>query len=119
MAIYETIKAKIGSGLSPVSKTFKQVAKDEIDRMAQAMNNQVGKRTYRDFTFAINKYLIPFFGKYEVSKITTEFIADFESWRTSEMGKIPMASTKPRICKVLTRVSHSMHISQTHSHSCV
>jgi len=104
VAIYKTIKAKIGAGLSPITKTFKQVALDEIDRMAQAMNNQVGKRTYRDYTFAINKYLIPFFGKYEVGAITTELISDFESWRTSEMGKIPMASTKRNHASAYARV---------------
>ena len=58
--------------------------------MAQATDNKTGKRTYRDY----NKYLIPFFGQYEVGKITVEMLADFESWRISEMGKIPMASTK-------------------------
>jgi len=104
LAIYETIKVKIDAGLSPITKTFKQVAQDEIDRMAQAMNNQVGKRTYRDYTFAINKYLIPFFGKYEVGAITTELIADFESWRTSEMGKIPIASTKRNHASAYARV---------------
>lgn len=104
IAIYETIKVKIGAGLSPINKTFKQVASDEIDRMALAMNNQVGKRTYRDYTFAINKYLIPFFGKYEVGQITTELISDFESWRTSEMGKIPMASTKRNHASAYARV---------------
>lgn len=104
LAIYETIKVKIDAGLSPITKTFKQVAQDEIDRMAQAMNNQVGKRTYRDYTFAINKYLIPFFGKYEVGAITTELIADFESWRISEMGKIPMASTKRNHASAFIRV---------------
>lgn len=104
IAIYEIVKVKIGAGLSPITKTFKQVASDEIDRMAQAMNNQVGKRTYRDYTFAINKYLIPFFGKYEVGQITTELIANFESWRISEMGKIPMASTKRNHASAFIRV---------------
>ena len=104
IAIYETIKIKVDARLLAITKTFKLVALDEIDRMAQAMNNQVGKRTYRDYTFAINKYLIPFFGKYEVSKITTELIADFESWRTSMMGKIPMASTKRNHASAYARV---------------
>jgi integrase len=104
IAIYEAVKAKTGSGLSAVAKTFKQVALDEIANMAQAIHNKTGKRTYRDYAFAINKYLIPFFGQYEVSKITVEMIADFESWRTSEMGKIPMASTKRNHASAYIRV---------------
>ena len=104
IAIYEAVKVKIGSGLSAVTKTFKQVALDEIANMAQAVHNKTGKRTYRDYAFAINKYLIPFFGQYEVGKITLEMLADFESWRTSEMGKIPMASTKRNHASAYIRV---------------
>ena len=72
IAIYEAVKVKVGAGLSAVTKTFKQVALDEIANMAQATHNKTGKRTYRDYAFAINKYLIPFFGQYEVSKITVD-----------------------------------------------
>jgi integrase len=104
IAIYETVKVKIGSGLSAVTKTFKQVALDEIANMAQAIHNKTGKRTYRDYAFAINKYLIPFFGQYEVSKITVEMLADFESWRIAEMGRIPMASTKRNHASAYIRV---------------
>jgi len=104
IAIYEAVKVKVGSGLSAVTKTFKQVALDEIANMAQATHNKTGKRTYRDYAFAINKYLIPFFGQYEVSKITLEMLADFESWRISEMGKIPMASTKRNHASAYIRV---------------
>lgn len=104
IAIYEAVKVKIGSGLSAVTKTFKQVALDEIANMAQATHNKTGKRTYRDYTFAINKYLIPFFGQYEVGKITLEMLFDFEGWRTSEMGKIPMASTKRNHASAYIRV---------------
>ena len=104
VAIYETVKAKVGSGLSPVSKTFKQVALDEIANMAQAMATKTGKRTYRDYMFAINKYLIPFFGKYEIGSITRELIADFESWRISQLGRDPMASTKRNHASAYVRV---------------
>ncbi len=104
IAIYETVKAKVGSGLSPTSKSFKQVAQDEIDNMAQAMANKTGKRTYRDYMFAINKYLIPFFGKHEIGSITRELIADFESWRISQLGRDPMASTKRNHASAYVRV---------------
>lgn len=104
ISIYETVKIKIGSGLAVTTKTFKQVALDEIANMAQATHNKTGKRTYRDYAFVINKYLIPFFGQYEVGKITVEMLADFESWRTSEMGKIPMASTKRNHASAYIRV---------------
>lgn len=104
VVIYETVKAKVGSGLSPVLKKFKQVALDEIANMAQAVHNKTGKRTYRDYMFAINKYLIPFFGKHEIGHITRELIADFESWRISQLGRDPMASTKRNHASAYIRV---------------
>jgi integrase len=104
VAIYETVKVKVGAGLAVVTKTFKQVALDEIANMAQASDNKTGKRTYRDYTFAINKYLIPFFGSYEIGQITNELLADFESWRIAEMGRIPMASTKRNHASAYIRV---------------
>jgi integrase len=104
VVIYETVKIKISAGLAVTSKTFKQVAVDEIANMAQATDNKTGKRTYRDYAFAINKYLIPFFGQYEISQITNELLMDFESWRIAEMGRIPMASTKRNHASAYIRV---------------
>ena len=104
IAIYETVKVKIGAGLAIVTKTFKQIALDELANMAQALHNKLGKRIYRDYAFAINKYLIPFFGQYEISQITNELLGDFESWRISEMGKTPMASTKRNHASAYIRV---------------
>ena len=104
ISIYETVKVKISAGMTVTTKTFKQVALDEIANMAQATDNKTGKRTYLDYTFAINKYLIPFFGQYEISQITNELIGDFESWRIAEMGRIPMASTKRNHASAYIRV---------------
>ncbi len=92
--IYQTVQIKTEAGLSPITKTFKQIAKDELANMAQAMTNGIGKRTYRDYTFAINKYLIPFFGNYAIENITAQLVRDFEGWRIAMMGKVPMQSTK-------------------------
>ncbi len=102
--IYRTVQIKTEAGLTPITKTFKQIAIDELASMAQAMANGVGKRTYRDYTFAINKYLIPFFGNYVVENITAQMVRDFEGWRIAMMGKIPMASTKRNHASAYMRV---------------
>ena len=102
--IYQTVQIKTEAGLTPITKTFKQIAIDELTNMAQAMASGVGKRTYRDYTFAINKYLIPFFGNYTIDKITTESVRDFESWRIAMMGKVPMQSTKRNHSSAYIRV---------------
>ncbi|MBU3579355.1 tyrosine-type recombinase/integrase [Polynucleobacter sp. 73C-SIWE] len=102
--IYQTVQIKTEAGLSPITKTFKQIAKDELANMAQAMTNGIGKRTYRDYTFAINKYLIPFFGNYAIENITAQLVRDFEGWRIAMMGKMPMASTKRNHSSAYIRV---------------
>ena len=104
IAIYETTKIKVSAGLAPVAKTFKQIATEELASMRRALNASSGKRTYIDYEFAINKYLIPFFGEYEVGKITVDVVADFEAWRIAMMGKVPKASTKRNHASAYNRV---------------
>ena len=104
IAIYEATRAKTDAGLAVLRKTFRQVALAEIGNMAKMLENKTGKRTYRDYTFAINKYLIPFFGSREIESITADDLANFESWREAEMGKQPMASTKRNHASAYIRV---------------
>ena len=104
IVIIETVKIKTDAGLAITTRTFKQIALDEIANMSKALVNNIGRRCYRDYIFEINKYLIPFFGAYEVEKITTEMLADFDAWRITEMGKVPMASTKRNHASAYIRV---------------
>ena len=104
IAIYEATKAKTNAGLAVLRKTFRQVALAEVVNMKKMLENNTGKSTYRDYTFAINKYLIPFFGSKEIESITADDLADFEAWREAEMGKAPMASTKRNHASAYIRV---------------
>jgi integrase len=104
VTIYEAIIIRAEAGINPKTKTFKQVAELELANMTKAIQQKTGKRTYRDYAFAINKYLIPFFGKTDINAITTEMIYDFEQWRIAEMGKVPMASTKRNHASAYNRI---------------
>jgi integrase len=104
VSMYEAIIVRAEAGINPKTKTFKQVAELELANMAKALQQKTGKRTYRDYAFAINKYLIPFFGKTDINAITTEMIYDFEQWRIAEMGKVPMASTKRNHASAYNRI---------------
>lgn len=94
MALYEGVMAKVRQELSLKSKSFKQLATEELEDLARVSREGKGKSVYRDYTFVINKYLIPFFGVYQFTQITPQLVQEFESWRDSEMGRHPMASTK-------------------------
>lgn len=94
VAIYERVMAKISQELSLKSKSFKQLALEELEDLSRASSEGKGKSVYRDYTFVINKYFIPFFGSYALGEITPQLVQEFESWRDSQMGRHPMASTK-------------------------
>jgi integrase len=102
--LYQAVQDRSENGLRPQTKTFKRLAEMELAFMAKALHNNTGRSTYRDYAFVINKYLIPFFGKYDIDKITSEVIEDFESWRITEMGKVPMASTKRNHASAYNRI---------------
>jgi len=94
VAIYERSMARIAQELSLKSKTFKQLALEEMESLTTAAKEGKGKSVYRDYSFVINKYFIPFFGAYQLTQITPQLVQKFESWRGSQMGRHPMASTK-------------------------
>lgn len=94
ISIYETVRAKVLSGEVVKNKNFKSLAKEELDILAKQIVGKKGLHTFKDFKFVAERYLIPFFGKYQVSEITQQLIEDFESWRESEMGCDPKSSTR-------------------------
>ena len=118
--VYHAVMAKLAVGLSAVEKNFGQLAIEEIANMERVNHAGSGKRTYRDYIFAIKKYLIPFFGRYDIKEITQEIIADFESWRISEMSKEPRASTKRNHASAFNRViNHARESGQIFPHTIV
>jgi len=94
VAVYERAMAKISQELSLKSKSFKQLAEEDLVAMDIALKEGSGKLIFKDYKFVLNKYLIPFFGSYKLNQITPELVRDFESWRLSQMGRDPQASTK-------------------------
>ena len=84
------LEAKIlaKNGQAVVSKRFKAVAdillsdleiKVQADRTRRGSNN--------DYINAIKKYLIPFFGNYNVNTITQEVFTKFCEWRREQVGR--------------------------------
>jgi hypothetical protein len=61
--------------------------------MQEALNNQHGKIVYKDYIFAINNYLIPFFGRKFINNISYADFLQFEKYRVDKMGKTPKSST--------------------------
>lgn len=60
VALYERVIARIRQELSLKSKSFKQLAMEELEDLTRASSEGKGKSIYRDYTFVVNKYFIPF-----------------------------------------------------------
>lgn len=99
-ATEERIKQKLPEN----SRKFKPVAEFAKRRMQDELDAGAGKIAFKDYINAINKYLIPFFGKLDVSGIDQPKLAEFDAWRVQQMGKVPAHSTVLNHNAALNRV---------------
>ena len=106
IAIYEAVRIKVSNGLVIKNKNFKRLALEQLDILAGQVAGTKGLHTYKDFKFVAERYLIPFFGRYQISEITQKLIDEFESWRESEMGCDPKASTRRHHISAYNKIIH-------------
>jgi len=92
------------NGLPVVSKRFALVAKLAIDRMNDQIKAGKGKATFRTYTQALQNYLIPFLGNYNVDRLDNPVMNQFAKWRIEQMKKVPSASTLNNHNSALNRV---------------
>ena len=45
-----------------------------------------GKVTYKDYIRVIDNYLVPFFGKYDITNINVKLLNEYTDWRDAKMG---------------------------------
>jgi integrase len=104
IAIYETVKVKLASDLAIKTRTFRQLATQELAAAARVVHANPNKRTHVDYIHIYTKYLIPFFGAYQINDITQEVVDDYVAWRISRMGKNPKTYTQRRHAGLYKRV---------------
>ena len=104
IAIYETVRVKLASDLAIKTRTFRQLATQELAAAARVVQANPNKRTHVDYIHIYTKYLIPFFGAYQINDITQELVDDFVAWRISRMGKKPKTYTQRRHAGLYKRV---------------
>ena len=98
IAIYETVKVKLASDLAIKTLTFRQLATQELAAAARIVQANPNKRTHVDYIHIYTKYLIPFFGAYQINDITQELVDDYVAWRIAKMGKNPKTYTQRLNC---------------------
>jgi integrase len=101
---YDRARFRHADGSNAISRRFRDVAELTIKQMDAETKNGKGKVIYKDYKQVIRTYLIPFFGKHQIDKVTQEDISRFEMWRETEMAKQPSASTIMNHNAALNRV---------------
>jgi integrase len=79
--------------VAPITRYFKDIAKLAVQRMDDELQAGNGKVIYKDYKSVIEKYLVPFLGKYKVDSIDYKVLELFNDWRTKRMGSAPKHST--------------------------
>lgn len=91
--LYLDAKFKERNKIPVITKRFKPVAELAIKHMQAALDGGQGKKVYKDYIIALNRYLIPFFGNHHINRIDYSLLKQFEAWRIEQMGKLPKASS--------------------------
>lgn len=87
-----------------VTRKFRNIAKLAIKRLEDEAKNDRGLRKHQDYLTVINRYLIPFFGKHNVTNIDYKLLDEFDEWRIEQMGKKPSRSTLQTHNAALNRI---------------
>jgi integrase len=101
---YDRARFLKAENLPITSKRFDAVAKLATTEMEGMLAGGVGKSVYHSYIAAINRYLIPFFGKHNINSISYELLKKFDDWRNVQMKKVPVASTITTHTSALNRV---------------
>jgi len=89
------IKANVRKemNVSPITRTFRDIAKLAVKRMYDELEAGQGKVSYKDYKLAIDNYLIPALGKYYIDNIDLKALDKLDDYRIKQMGKTPKRST--------------------------
>ena len=79
--------------VAPITRRFRDVAKHTLKRMEKETASGNGKASYRDYTLAINNYLLPILGSYHVDNIDYQALQKLDDERRIRMKKEPTRST--------------------------
>ena len=104
LRLYFETDARIQNKLPATTRKFADVARHAINRMQSELREGIGKQSYKDYTQALNKWLIPYFGKTDIAKIDLAAVTRFDAWRTAQSGRVPAQSTINNHNSALNRV---------------
>lgn len=91
--LYDRARFREEEGLPQATRRFDAIANTAIKKMELDIERGIKPMTNRDYIRAINKYLIPFFGKRMLNNIDVAAVREYEQWRNEKMKRVPISST--------------------------
>jgi len=82
--MYCDAKSRFASGLPASMRKFKHVAQHSIERMQDALEADAGKQAYKDCINALREWLIPFFGKTDITRVDMAALKSFDACRQAK-----------------------------------
>jgi len=74
-------------GRPVTSKKFKNVAEIVLRRLLDEIAAGTAKPSAKDYVSAINLYLVPFYGLYNIDGVKPAVISEFHTWRRNKVGR--------------------------------
>jgi hypothetical protein len=72
-----------------ITRQFKGIAKDVVQRMTDKPAAGGGKPIFKDCMKVLNKYLVPLLGKYKIDSIDDALPQKYDGWRLKRREKEP------------------------------
>ena len=91
-------------GFPVITRKFRSVAEAVKADLQRQRNSGEGKVVFKDYIAAIDMYLIPFFGSYNVNSIDYALLQQFTGYRRQKMKREPAKSTINTHTAALNRV---------------
>ena len=101
---YDRARFLFDENIPIASKRYDAAANLAVQELTKQLAAKVGKSVYKDYVTVINKYLIPFFGRYNINSIVYEEMQAFGAWRERLLGRKPAASTVTTHISAMNRV---------------
>jgi integrase len=105
--MYDRARFREEVGLPQQVKRFSVAADACLKQLDREIEQGLRPRTNNDYKQVINRYLIPFFGKYNLTSVDGSLVREFEIWRNEKIGRMPRASTLMTHASAYNRVIES------------
>lgn len=102
--MYDRARFSEELGLPLRTKSFGIVAHACLKQLDLEIEQGIKPRSCEDYKRVIQKYLIPFFGKYNLTNIDVSVVRQYELWRNEQMRTVPKASTLMTHASAYSRV---------------